>query len=123
VLAQAHAGCYSADALEHVPPEARRRHFEPVPGVEGAWRVVDATRALVRFARLNLMSDWPMRGPFHLIVCRNVMIYFDKATQQRVVQRFTPLLTPGGHLFVGHTESLNAIDHELRYVRPAVYAR
>ena len=80
-------------------------------------------KSLVTFARLNLMARWPMRGPFHAIFCRNVMIYFDRPTQQALVARFRELLAPGGYLFVGHSESLTALSHELTYVQPAVYRR
>ena len=80
-------------------------------------------RALVRFARLNLMDPWPMKGQFDLILCRNVMIYFDKPTQQGLVSRFWSMLGPGGHLFVGHSESLTGISSDFRYVQPAVYVK
>jgi chemotaxis protein methyltransferase CheR len=78
-------------------------------------------RQLVRLARLNLVGRWPMRGPFDAIFCRNVMIYFDKPTQARLVARFAELLAPGGYLFVGHSESLTGLAHGFAYVQPAVY--
>jgi chemotaxis protein methyltransferase CheR len=62
-----------------------------------------------------------MRGPFHAIFCRNVMIYFDKPTQAALVDRYYELLAPGGYLFVGHSESLSAVEHRFTYVQPAVY--
>jgi chemotaxis protein methyltransferase CheR len=64
-----------------------------------------------------------MKGPFQVIFCRNVMIYFDKPTQQALVQRYWELLAPGGHLFVGHSESLSALSHRFAYVQPAVYRK
>jgi chemotaxis protein methyltransferase CheR len=69
------------------------------------------------------MEEWPMKGPFDVIFCRNVMIYFDKATQNRLVHRYWEMLKPGGHLFVGHSESLTASSREFRYVQPAIYAK
>jgi chemotaxis protein methyltransferase CheR len=69
------------------------------------------------------MGAWPLRGPFHAIFCRNVMIYFDKPTQQTLVNRYHDLLAPGGYLFVGHSESLSALTHSFAYVQPAVYRK
>jgi chemotaxis protein methyltransferase CheR len=69
------------------------------------------------------MESWPMRGPFQVILCRNVMIYFDKPTQQKLVERYHGLLAPGGHLFVGHSESLSALQHRFAYVQPALYRK
>ncbi|MFW5845726.1 MAG: CheR family methyltransferase, partial [Planctomycetota bacterium] len=80
-------------------------------------------RRLVHFARLNLIDPWPMQGPFSVIMCRNVMIYFDKPTQQSLVRRFWQILKPGGMLFIGHSESLTGVDHKFRYVRPTVYEK
>jgi chemotaxis protein methyltransferase CheR len=123
VLARAREGVYAEELLADVPPQLVARHFGPSGRGERLVRVADETRACVRFARLNLMSSWPMKGPFDVIFCRNVMIYFDKATQERLVNRFASLLAPGGWLFVGHSESLSGIDHPLRYVQPAVYQK
>jgi chemotaxis protein methyltransferase CheR len=118
-LARARAGVYPDDTLADVDPALRRRHFTPAPG--GGWAVAAALRAPVQFAPLNLMGAWPMRGPFHAIFCRNVMIYFDKPTQAALVARYHELLAPGGYLFVGHSESLSAVEHRFTYVQPAVY--
>ena len=78
----------------------------------------DQVRGLIRFKYLNLMKPWPFSGPFDFIFCRNVMIYFDKPTQEKLVNRFAGLLAPGGVLFTGHSESLTGITHPLRYVEP-----
>ena len=132
VLDRARAATYTTETLADVPRDLAGRHFRRAatagagpqgPPGERPHEVVAATRALVRFARLNLMGDWPMRGPFDVIFCRNVMIYFDRPTQERLVQRFASLLAPGGYLLVGHSESLTALSHPLDYVQPAVYVK
>jgi chemotaxis protein methyltransferase CheR len=126
VLARARQAVYPIEAARDIPTAVATRHLHRAPdGSRGEKRVAIAedTRALVTFARLNLMGSWPMHGPFDVILCRNVMIYFDRPTQERLVQRFAQLLGPDGHLFVGHSESLTAIDHGLQYRRPAVYQR
>lgn len=121
-LAAARAAAYDARAVADVPPPFRRTAFVR-RGESESYRVRAELRAAVRFARLNLVDRWPMRGPFDAIFCRNVMIYFDQHARQRVVERFIELLAPGGHLFVGHSESLGVLARGLRYVQPAVYAR
>ena len=75
------------------------------------------------FAKLNLMEEWPMSGPFDAIFCRNVMIYFDKPTQENLVKRFWSMLREGGYLLVGHSESLTFLAHDYRYLKPAVYQK
>jgi len=123
-LAVMREAVYPAEGLADVPGEWRRRYFEKLAGDrEGCYRVRSEVRDLVSQARLNLMDTWPMGGPFDMIFCRNVMIYFDAPTRERLVRRFMALLRPAGHLFVGHAESLNTLRGELTYVQPAVYRR
>lgn len=126
VLEKAREGAYEDGLVASIPPRLRQRFLTPVEGGAGAprrWAMTPEVRALVSFAPLNLMGPWPMRGPFDVVMCRNVMIYFDRETRQRLVERFTALLPPGGHLLVGHSESLNGLSHPLRYLLPAVYRR
>jgi len=124
MVARVREAVYDEEVLREVPAALLQKYFERVPTKEGpAYRASEALRSLVRVAQLNLMEPWPMKGPFDAIFCRNVMIYFDKATQGRLVQRFGEYLKPGGHLFVGHSESLTGLSHELRYVKPAVYVK
>ncbi len=123
VLQRARSAEYDTALLEDVPVALRPAHFEAVPSSTGTVRVASPTRDLVHFARLNLMGDWPMKGPFDVIFCRNVMIYFDKPTQERLVSRYAALLAPGGYLLVGHSESLSGLRHALSYVQPATYRK
>ena len=78
---------------------------------------------MVEFRRLNLLEPVSQIGRFPLIFCRNVMIYFDKPTQQKVVEHLAGCLEPGGYLLTGHAESLTGIEHGLRYVQPATYRK
>lgn len=123
VLAQARAGRFPAAERSRVPEAQQRRHFVEAADGSGRSEVAAYLRERVTFARLNLMSAWPMRGPFDLVVCRNVMIYFDRPTRADLVERFATLLRSGGHLFVGHAESLTAGPSSLQYVQPAVYRK
>jgi len=124
VLARAKEATYPGQRVKSVPPRQRSRHFHCVQAKpERIYRVIDPARSMVHFARLNLMGNWPMQGPFDVVFCRNVMIYFDKPTQGKLVNRFCNILSPGGTLFIGHSESLTGIDHPLRYVQPTVYEK
>jgi len=115
---------YSKEAVEELPSPQYRKHFILVRnGRSSAVQVGAEARELVHLAYLNLMEPWPMRGRFHVIFCRNAMIYFDRSTQQELISRFWDVLEDGGYLFVGHSEGLAAIDHRFRYVRPAVYRK
>ena len=124
VLAPAAEGVYDASRVEPVPAMLRSRYFTCVEARPPRLYEVSANiRSMVHFARLNLMGPWPMQGPFDAIFCRNVMIYFDRPTRERLIGRFFDLLAPGGTFFVGHSESLTGIRQQFRYVRPTVYEK
>jgi len=78
---------------------------------------------LIKFAPLNLLEDWPMSGPFDVIFCRNVVIYFDKPTQRRLFDRYAELLKPDGWLFVGHSESITSVTSRFNLVGRTIYRR
>jgi chemotaxis protein methyltransferase CheR len=108
MVADGIAGVYPEEALEAAPPLLRHRFFEKAPAQGRAMLSANqALRDLVSFRELNLIGDWPMRGRFDVIFCRNVVIYFDDATQERVWKRFTPLMTPGATLYIGHSERVS----------------
>jgi chemotaxis protein methyltransferase CheR len=102
VLAAAEAGVYAEAKMEGLSADQRRRYFEPAG--PGLFRAVAPLRKLIAFRPLNLVESWPMRGQFQAIFCRNVVIYFDEPTQQRVWEKFLPLLSPDGALYIGHSE-------------------
>jgi len=124
VLKVAKAGVYKSDRVEGMPLEMLRRHFEKGLGAQaGTVRVAASVRQLVEFRQINLLDPLTPGPPFDFIFCRNVMIYFDAAVQQRVVDALERRLSPGGYLFISHSESLNGVRHGLRWVAPAVYRR
>ena len=114
---------YSADRCRDLPGSWLSRYFTPEQGSPFGYRVVPAVRAQASFHRINLIEPLPWTRTFPLIFCRNVMIYFDGATQERVVRQLSDCLEPGGFLIVGHAETLTAISHSLEYVQPAVYRK
>lgn len=123
-LDAAAAGVFDVARLAAVPAALRRRYFTAAADDPTIWRAVPELRARITFARLNLIDErFPFRNPFDVVFCRNVMIYFDRSTQERLIARLATHLRPGGYLLVGHAESLSAIRQPLRYVRPAVYQR
>jgi chemotaxis protein methyltransferase CheR len=119
----AERGVYPADRCAGIPPSWFGRYFEPAGAAAGPYRICDALRAQTMFRRLNLVEPIPWTRRFPVVFCRNVMIYFDAATQEKVLRQLAERLEPGGYLFVGHAESLSRIQHDLEYVRPAVYRK
>jgi chemotaxis receptor (MCP) glutamine deamidase CheD len=115
MLEKAHCAIYPVETLKDLPSPQFKKYFNKLNGQHsGSCRITDEVRKMVRLAWLNLLESWPMKGPFNVIFCRNVMIYFDRPTQQRLINRFWELLEPGGFLFVGHSEGLSAINHKFR---------
>ncbi|TPW29051.1 CheR family methyltransferase [Pararhizobium mangrovi] len=110
VLAFGRAGIYPVEDIENVPTDMRRKWFRPVKDVarrDGpalGFALAEPVRSLVAFRELNLNGDWPMKGQFDVIFCRNVTIYFDQPTRERLWLRFAEKLKPGGILYVGHSE-------------------
>jgi chemotaxis protein methyltransferase CheR len=124
VLAKAGKGIYTADRFEGLPGLQLRRYWlRGEAGWAGSYRAKKELRDRIEFRRLNLLDPVPQIGRFALIFCRNVMIYFDRPTQQRVVEHLAGCLEPGGYLLTGHAESITGIEHGLQYVQPAVYRK
>jgi chemotaxis protein methyltransferase CheR len=106
MIAAGKAGEYSDDVMRAVPSDLRDKYFAPV-GNSQNWVVGDKLSELVAFRELNLVGQWPMKGRFDAIFCRNVVIYFEEKTQQEIWKRFVPCLTPGGFLYIGHSERVS----------------
>ena len=108
MVAEGRAGLYSAEALEPVPDTLRSRWFKRETGSDRMlYAAAPELRRLVTFNELNLIGDWPMKGKFDVIFCRNVVIYFDDQTQETVWSRFLPLMNPGATLYIGHSERVS----------------
>jgi chemotaxis protein methyltransferase CheR len=108
ILALARAGAYDETALETVNPAMRKQWFKEVDiGGRRKFQVDDRVKRLITFNELNLMAQWPFKGPFDVIFCRNVVIYFDEPTQVKIWSRFAGLLPEGGHLYIGHSERVS----------------
>jgi chemotaxis protein methyltransferase CheR len=124
VLKTAASGIYSRERIRSIPPDLVKKYF--LRG-DHSWRdyvkVKDALKKYISFERLNLKGEFSFSEPFDCIFCRNVMIYFDKQTQNSLVNRFYACLAKGGILFIGHSESLTGIQHRFRYLKPAVYQK
>jgi chemotaxis protein methyltransferase CheR len=123
-LAKGEQGVYSRECLRGLDAGRLRRFFRPVGSDVTHYAVRPELRALVAFRRLNLLdAAWPLQGPFDAIFCRNVLIYFDKHDQRRIVERFVPLLRADGLLFVGHSEGLFQCADLVRPIGRSVYSR
>jgi chemotaxis protein methyltransferase CheR len=123
-LSVARAGVYPAERTHELPKEWLAKYWLRGEGAsEGLCKVKPEVARMVEFRRLNLIESFAHARSYPVIFCRNAMIYFDKPTQERVVGRMSQFLEPGGHLFVGHSESLTGLVHTLECVSPAVYRK
>ena len=118
VIAKAATGVYPEGELNGLSAD-RARLFEKLG--DGRIRVPPAVSQIVSFKPLNLMAQWPMRGPFDAIFCRNVAIYFDKPTQGEVFSRLGRILSPGGYLYIGHSENVGSANAGFRLVGKTIY--
>lgn len=125
VLAQATAGIFSEAMIEPVEMDLRKRYLMRArDGARREVRVAPEVRARLTFARLNLMDDrYPVDGDMDLVFCRNILIYFDKPTQSKVLRRLCDHLRPGGYLFLGHSESIVGIDLPVTQIANTVFQR
>ena len=127
-LRQAQEGCYALQKIEPVPEKLRTRWFtrraDPNDPEGSIWQATEALKQRVAFRRLNLAEPpFPMSGPFDVVFCRNVLIYFDQRTRQRLIGAIDGLIRPGGLLCIGHTETLSGIDTALRLERPSIFRK
>ncbi len=124
VLATGSEGVYAQERFGAVSATRLNRFFAELPGTNGArFRAARELRSLITFRQLNLMNPWPMRGPFDAIFCRNVIIYFDKATQRALFERMARLQRPGDFLFLGHSESLYRVSEHYDSIGKTIYRR
>jgi chemotaxis protein methyltransferase CheR len=121
-LQTARNGLYSAEELNGLPADWIKEFFIPQPN--GFLAASPALKKEITYRRFNLINEaYPFKKPFHVIFCRNVMIYFDPPTKDKVVRNMASFLVPGGYLFIGHSESLGRLSDQFTYVEPAVYRR
>jgi len=123
-LDKAKQAIYAEERVGGLSRDWLRRYFQRGTGQwEGHYRVKAAVTKRVSFRQINLIEGYSHPQPFHAIFCRNVMIYFDRPTQERLVNRLCGFLAPDGWLFIGHSESLNGLNVPLRCVRPSIYRK
>jgi len=124
VVAKAQRGIYTQERVDGIANERLRRWFLRGKGDNhGLVQARQALRERLHFRQLNLMHDWPISGPLDFIFCRNVVIYFDKPTQRVLFDRFADLLPVGGHLFVGHSESLFKVTDRFKLIGKTIYRK
>jgi chemotaxis protein methyltransferase CheR len=121
-LKAAKEGKYPAQRLSELPPPLRSKSFREVEG--GLFEVSPVIKQMVLFKRLNLMTEnYPLKNPFDVVFCRNVMIYFDRASRSSLVQAFYRHIKPGGYFFIGHSETIPRSDCPFDYVQPAIFRK
>jgi chemotaxis protein methyltransferase CheR len=121
MVATATAGEYNGSDLGQIA-EAYKAYIER-HGINGRVRMNESLKRLITFRTLNLLDAWPMKGPFDAVFCRNVVIYFDKETKQRLFNRIADILTPDGWLYIGHSENLHGISDRFELVGRTIYRR
>lgn len=130
VLAHAQTGLYVADRVNQIDDQRQQKWFtqEKQPTASGSqqdnlYRVKPSLQTMLSFKQLNLLGDWPMKGPFDFIFCRNVVIYFSKETQRILFDRYANMLSSDGYLFIGHSESLHGVTNRFESLGKTIYRK
>ncbi len=124
VLAHGRDGVYPLKSVELISAARVQRWFHKEANASGpVLRIKRELQDLVTFKQLNLIDDWPMRGPFDVIFCRNVVIYFDKPTQRVLMDRYANMLADGGYLILGHSESLHNVSERFALIGKTIYKK
>lgn len=124
VLKVAQSGIYHQEKIKNIAQPLLKKYFQIGTGKSAGYvRIKDGLKKLISFQRFNLMEIFPSQNSYEVIFCRNVMIYFDKQTQNILVNKFYDSLKSGGYFFVGHSESLTGLKHQFQYVEPSVYKK
>lgn len=124
VVDKAKSGIYTEERVADIEAKRLKKWFTKGSGAhDGNVRVSDKLRELITFKQLNLMHEWPMKGKFDLIFCRNVVIYFDKPTQKILFDRYADVLQTGGYLIVGHSETLFKVTDRFRLLGKTIYQK
>jgi len=124
VLATCRAGIYPENRVEKIPPQLLRRWFRKAEQEnQTSYQVHPQLQQLITFKQLNLMQAWPMKGPFDVIFCRNVIIYFDKPTQRTLIERYANILADDGYLILGHSENLLDVSDRFSLIGKTIYQK
>ena len=124
VLEQAGKGVYQADRVDKVPEQFLRRFFQRGVGKSaGFFRVKAEIRQRITFRHFILMEHFPWQSELDIIFCRNVMIYFDRQTQQQLVEKFHNCLVAGGYLIIGHSESISSLNHRFQQTEATIFRK
>lgn len=121
VLTIAKTGIYSDEKISELPAFLKQKYFKKLPN--NLWKVIDSVKNEIKFAKFNLMNpQFVFKKKFHIIFCRNVMIYFDQKTRDELISKFYSVMEDGGYFFIGHSESLGR-DTQFKYIKPSVYKK
>ena len=124
MLSTASTAIYPEDRVDTIALNLKKKYLlKSKDKSKGLVRMIPRLRSMIQFRRVNFMEDFAMRDQMDVIFCRNVIIYFDKPTQEQLLNKFCRQLVPGGYLFLGHSETLNGLDVPLTPVASTVYCK
>src|SRR5262249_13824308 len=121
MVATGAAGEYNTSDVDSIPTDCKV--FIERAAKQGRVQMSEAIKSLISFRQLNLLVSWPMKGQFDAVFCRNVVIYFDKPTKQKLFTRMADIIKPNGWLYIGHSENLHGISDRFELVGRTIYRR